>query len=105
MGWQKGESGNPNGRPRRGKTLTDILKKHARKRDVEIEGEDKKMSRKEALARALWDMALRGYFPAIKYIYDRIDGKPTLIFKPAEDAGNPIYDMLKQITEQNKDAK
>ena len=69
-----GKSGNPKGRPRKQKTLTDILAKHGRKRDVK-DGE-KNISRKEALAKKLWAMALGGDVIAIKYIYDRIDGKP-----------------------------
>lgn len=78
--WKPGQSGNPKGRAKKDKTLTDILKKHGNKRDVEIEidGEEKKMSRKEALARIVWDLALKDRnIAAIKYIYDRIDGLPT----------------------------
>lgn len=72
--FQPGQSGNPNGRPRKGKTLTDILEKHGQKRDVK-DG-DKEISRKEALAKKLWALALSGDVAAIKYIFDRIDGKP-----------------------------
>jgi hypothetical protein len=69
------------GRPKKGKTLTDILEKHGKRRDIEYvdekTGEVKKRSRKEELARELWALAMDGDIQAIKYIYDRIDGKPT----------------------------
>nr|BDD44980.1 hypothetical protein 2 [Spirochaetaceae bacterium] len=69
-----GSSGNPKGRPKKGQALTEILEKHAKKRDVEWKG--KNISRKEALAQKLWSLALSGDVAAIKYIYDRVDGRP-----------------------------
>lgn len=74
MPWTKGESGNPKGRPRKKKSLTEILERYAKKRDVEFNG--KLISRKEAIARKLWNIALGGDIQAIRYIYDRIDGRP-----------------------------
>lgn len=72
MGWKKGESGNPHGRPKKGNTLTEVLLELA---ELKREGDDK--PRKEMLAAKLWDIAIEGDTVAIKYIYDRIDGKPT----------------------------
>ncbi len=69
------ENINRNGRPKKGQTLTDILNAHADKED--IGKEENKISRREALAQKLWQMALGGDIAAIRYIYDRIDGKPT----------------------------
>lgn len=65
---------NRDGRKKKGKTLTDILVRHGRKRDVKDGA--KNISRKEALAKKLWAMALSGDITAIRYIYDRIDGRP-----------------------------
>lgn len=75
MPWSKGECGNPKGRPRKGKTLTDILEKYGRKRDVELD-DGKKYRRKDVLATKVWEMALNGDFPAIKFIWERIEGLP-----------------------------
>ena len=70
-----GTSGNPKGRPKKGQALTEILEKHSKKRDVEFKG--KRISRKDALSQKLWAMALAGDIVAIRYIFDRIDGKPV----------------------------
>ncbi|MEX2444492.1 MAG: DUF5681 domain-containing protein [Alkalispirochaeta sp.] len=70
----RGQSGNPRGRPKKGQALTEILEKHAKKRDVEFHGRN--ISRKEALSQKLWSLALSGDVAAIRYIFDRIDGRP-----------------------------
>jgi hypothetical protein len=62
--WKPGESGNPKGRPPLGQSLTDALRS--------VIGEDGK----ERIAKQLLDMAKDGYFPALKYIFDRVDGEP-----------------------------
>lgn len=59
--WKPGESGNPNGRPPKGEALTEILKEKIDK---------------EAIAEKLIELAMDGDFPALKYVYDRIDGSP-----------------------------
>lgn len=53
---------NPKGRPPKGEALTDILRE--------------KVDR-EVVADKLIALALDGDLAALKYIYDRIDGKPT----------------------------
>jgi len=86
--WKKGVSGNPNGRPKKGETLTEILRDQAEL--VDVTRGDEKISRKEALARRLWSMAMDGDIHAIKYIYDRIDGTPTGKQELTGAGGGPI---------------
>jgi hypothetical protein len=73
--WKPGISGNPNGRPKKGATLTDVLRKEVAKM-METEDGDRVATR-QLLARRLLEIALKnGDLYAIKYIYDRLDGKP-----------------------------
>ncbi|MGI9297082.1 MAG: DUF5681 domain-containing protein [Gammaproteobacteria bacterium] len=70
MTWDKGQSGNPEGR-RREKVITDQL------RIVLNEpcAKDKKIKKIRLLAEALVDEALSGNVQAMKEVIDRIEGK------------------------------
>lgn len=61
MAWKPGESGNPKGRPPKGESLTETLETVVDKNEI---------------ARKLYELAMEGDIPALKYIYDRIDGRP-----------------------------
>lgn len=69
--FQKGESGNPAGRPPKDETFTAIL---YRKLDEESHGG---RTRKEYIIEKLLEMAEKGELPAIKYLMDRLEGTPT----------------------------
>ena len=71
MAYAKGQSGNPNGRPKIGAGLTDLLRKELNKA-----GEDK-IPLKKKLVRKLIDKAIEGDPACLKYVIDRLDGKPT----------------------------
>jgi len=84
MAFQKGTSGNPNGRPKKGNTFTDILEKVLHERTAEIETLKgiKTVHGKELLANVLYDIAAdknnapKIRLDAINTIMNRIDGKP-----------------------------
>jgi len=90
MPLRKGQTNNPHGRPRKNNSLTELLARYGNKKvkipEDQIHNPDYKemdgMKLKDALAKRLWQMAVFGKdVPSIKYIFDRIDGKPihTLI--------------------------
>jgi len=73
---------NRRGRPRKGMCLTSILEKHLKKKGRGG------APNKEALVAALIELALEGRdIHAIKYIMDRIDGKPRESVELSGDVG------------------
>ena len=73
MPFKKGKSGNPRGRPRKGETLTDLLRE---KLETTKTTRDK-LTRKEKITEKLLSLAESGDLAALKYIFDRVDGRPT----------------------------
>ena len=85
MPLRKGQTNNPHGRPRKDNSLTELLARYGNKK-VKIPEEKKHneeykemegMKLKDALAKRLWQLAVfEKDVTSIKYIFDRIDGKP-----------------------------
>jgi ABC-type ATPase with predicted acetyltransferase domain len=75
---------NRKGRPKKGQSLTDILDWALdQKRKIKETGEEKLL--RQMLAQRLINKAVDdGDVSAIKYIYDRIDGKPKEIIEMTE---------------------
>jgi len=69
--WQKGQSGNPGGRPSE-KVVTDALR-------AAVNVEDPKTRRRKLLmiADTAVDLAVAGEAWAIQFVADRLDGKPA----------------------------
>jgi hypothetical protein len=82
---------NRKGRPKKGTSLTDHLIEYLQKQGVDPKT-GKKKTRKDILAEKLYDLALKGDTVAMKYVFDRIEGKPhqtieqkgdqTIVIKP-----------------------
>lgn len=93
MPWTPGASGNPKGRPPKGRALTEILQK-AGNRTYKPEGADKGTARKKLLAEMLWTAAVTGQivFPdgrsemlemddwlaVTQFLYKHVDGPPKV---------------------------
>jgi len=73
--WKPGESGNPNGRPKRGWTWADLLEEAAE--EVLTAKDGQMISAKKAIAKRLLKMGVEGDRQAIKDIMDRTDGYPV----------------------------
>jgi len=100
---------NRKGRPRKAECLTDILKAQGDLEDVDANG--KRISRKQAIAQKLWSMAMSGDVTALKYLYDRVDGKPTQSIladvsnRNEVDLSRYTAEELKQLAELNRKSR
>ncbi len=72
MRWQPGQSGNPGGRPRRGRSATEVMQKLAA-----AKREGQPMSRVEEMCLKLLDLAIGGDVAAIKLALEYLDGRPV----------------------------
>ena len=68
--WQKGESGNPRGRPRKGNTLADAM------RTLLAEERSDNRTAKELLVELTFRRAMEGNMAALKLIWNYVDGMP-----------------------------
>lgn len=72
--WKKGQSGNPNGRPKKADCLTSLLREEIDK----VAPEDAEgRTWKELLVIGTMRFALAGNATALKEIWERMDGKVT----------------------------
>ena len=97
--WKKGESGNPNGRPK-GSGLTDLLLKEIEK--IHPTDKDKK-TWKQLIVEATMRLAIKGNAAALHEIWERIDGKVMLPIGGDED--HPvsfIFNNVKKLPKGDK---
>ena len=69
--WKKGVSGNPNGRPKKDRCISDILKEQGM--DVIVN----KRTNLKLIVEKLYEKARGGDLKAIDMIFDRLEGKPA----------------------------
>jgi hypothetical protein len=89
MPFARGQSGNPGGRPKKGKSLTEALQKAMNRKTAEGK------KNYDALADTLVKLAIEDKnITAIKYIMDRVDGRPKETIEMTDGA---IDTKLRQI--------
>jgi len=74
--WQPGESGNPNGRPRKGMALAEALRGRLGREVTLADGT--KVTVAEAVAGRLVALALAGDVAALRLLFDRAEGRMPL---------------------------
>lgn len=91
MAWKKGESGNPNGRPRR-TIVTDCIV-----RELLSAAEDGDGDKARSLAKSLVSRALNGDMRAAEICLDRVEGKPDQTIHVRRTARELADDELNNI--------
>lgn len=89
--FSKGETGNPNGRPKGSISLAELVKK-----ELELVPKGEKKSFAELLIAKVMDMALKGNFQAIKLIWSYVDGLPRQTIETNEETPLLILDDLRE---------
>lgn len=90
--FQPGQSGNPNGRPKRGQTFADALKAALAVKDPET-----KQTELRKVAAALVREAKAGNVSAIAMIAERLDGKVATDLNLGNRDDNPLRVVIERV--------
>jgi len=99
MSFTKGTSGNPNGRPPKTQSMTELLETYGNgpMTGPRLDG----ITRKQALSMKLWSLAFEGDMAAIKYIFDRIDGKPANSIREGNEDVGGLNIIVQTVTDNS----
>ncbi len=104
--WKPGQSGNPNGRPKKGDTLTDLLREYVEGiavLPVGPEGQKRRVRVKKALIREMVNRALGGSDQIMIHILDRLDGRVVSKLEMTGEDGGPVgLNIIRSITGDTK---
>jgi hypothetical protein len=91
---------NRNGRPKKGETFSDAIASVLHEKAVNYKGE--LITGKEAAARKLLELAISGDVNALKYLMDRVDGRPD-VYKHIQNVSIPQI-VIMPMDEEDEDA-
>jgi len=112
--WKPGESGNPNGRPRKGSAMREILEKIGEElTTLTVDGVESQVTRKEMLGRVLWENVVKTIGkgdkahieidePMFRHLLNRLEGLPTARIA-GEEGGAPIPLIIRRMSDVDGD--
>lgn len=109
--WEKGQSGNPKGRPKEGCSWATIMTAALEQtQTIEKIGSDGKVTkitkpRKDILVEILIQEALKGNMTALEKIFDRTEGKPHQSMDVVSSVGVTMEQLLDEQAEADKERK
>lgn len=88
--WKPGQSGNPNGRPKKGHTLTDAMREllEAKRQDPSKAG--RSVQAKKLFVESVYHRAVNGDPTAMKLLWNYVDGMPEQKFAGTIEHGGSI---------------
>ena len=98
--WKPGQSGNPKGRPKGAHRLEKLV---AKELESELEILDERMTKEQAMARALVDHFIKGNAAVIKEMLARlwpVESAPTVLV----EAGNANVSVFSEPTDEQREA-
>lgn len=106
--WEKGQSGNPRGRPPKARALTAILERAGAKTVTikQADGTERKLPGRRFIALAMWELATTGkvtlpsgvswmvepqdWLETVKWLYSHIDGPARQAVELSGPDGGPV---------------
>lgn len=89
-----GNCANPNGRPRKGSALTDLMREYL---DQEKGTDGQRIKHGQAFIQAVYEKAMLGDPSCMKLIWEYMDGKAVQTVNTNITQENPMIDMLKKM--------
>lgn len=101
MPFKKGISGNPNGQPKKGFSITAIMKDYLN--GTIMNEKEEVISRKQILVMRLFELAMKGDIKAIQHVLNYCEGMPKqrIEIEQGDISKNPIYLAIKELTGKN----
>lgn len=89
--YKPGESGNPNGRPPKGYSITEMMKEML----------SSKPEVKETLGKVIITKALEGDITAIKTVWQYMDGMPKQAIDHTSDGEKIVFNVVRGVDDKN----
>ena len=106
MPFVKGKSGNPKGRPPKGRAIADMLNEIGDETTVQlIDGKEIKITKRKLLMLNTYQRAIAGESWAVQFIADRIEGKARQIMEIDIDQKISMVEVAQALSESYTEGK